>query len=143
MVCYKSIIVNTLTVIVIALDGDNSNIILKHESFHIWESYFKGYLLSSHYFLILTNEGVSLLNLQRGHESQKLIQDCNQKNVIVHSIQECDYLKIRPTNHLHITYSLDQTQINIKILDSFKSLKKQDAEIIEVYSILIEQLNLQ
>lgn len=64
-------VVNTLNVIVIALDGDNSDIILKHESFHIWELYFKGYFLSSQYFLILTDEGVSLLNLQRGQETQK------------------------------------------------------------------------
>ena len=52
------------------------------------------------------------------------------------------YLKIAESNHLMMTYSLDQSETKIQILDSFEAKKKQKAEKMEVYSILIEQVDL-
>ena len=41
-----------------------------------------------------------------------------------------------------MTYTLDQSETKIQILDSFEAKKKQKAEKMEVYSILIEQVDL-
>ena len=148
VVSYKSIYVNTYTVIAINVNGEtedshstSSRIVFLHESLHIWESQVKGYLLTSHDFIILTQDGIKALSLART-SSKKTIEDCHNNEVVLHSLQECMYLKIAESNHLMMTYSLDQSETKIQILDSFEAKKKQKAEKMEVYSILIEQVDL-
>ena len=137
VVSYKSIYVNTYTVIVIKVSSAeeekekdshcrSSRIVFLHESLHIWESQVKGYLLTSHDFIILTQDGIKALSLARS-SCKKTIKDCYQNEVVLHSLQECMYLKIAETNHLMMNYSLDQSETKIQILDSFDAKKKQKA----------------
>ena len=69
VLCYKTIYINKFTIFVISLnDGQNNknkdyNVVLRHESFHIWESHIRGCLLPSNFFLILSKEGTTQLSI--------------------------------------------------------------------------------
>ena len=108
VLCFKTIYVNTFTVIVIGLGEGSNNIILRHETFHMWESFVKGLLLPSLDFFILQNQGIKAIKLGY-QEKQRKIKDSNGDKVKMHSLHNCDYLKINPTNHILFTYSLDET----------------------------------
>ena len=69
VLCYKTIYINKFTIFVISLgDGQSHknkdyNVVLRHESFHIWESHIRGCLLPSNFFLILSKEGTTQLSI--------------------------------------------------------------------------------
>jgi hypothetical protein len=70
-----------------------------HESYQLWESPIKGFLLDNHDFLILSKDGINLISLNESHELKK-IKDVNGFKRKIHSLGSLNYLKIEPTNHL-------------------------------------------
>ena len=91
---FKSIGINTYNVIV--LDIITGKPKYWHESFQLWESQVKGFLLSTKYFMILSKQGINLLAL--GHETSRPVFDKDGFPRYIHALGSCDYLKIDPPN---------------------------------------------
>ena len=77
VVCYKSIFINTFCIMVIRLGSENLGqfggyVVFRHESFHIWETQIKGYLLENNDMIILSKDGASLVGLSRSGETKKV-----------------------------------------------------------------------
>lgn len=71
VVSYKSIGINTYNVFVIDLETELIN--YWHESYQLWESQVKGFLLTSNDFLILSKNGINLLAL--GEKASRVVKD--------------------------------------------------------------------
>lgn len=71
MVSYKCIGINTFNVFVI--DIDTKLIKYWHESYQLWESPIKGFLLNTNDFLILSKAGINLLAL--GEKPSRIVKD--------------------------------------------------------------------
>ena len=96
VVSYKSIGINTYNVFVI--DLETSLIKYWNETFHLWESPVKGFLLSTNDFMILSKDGMNLLAL--GYKESRVVKDKEGQKRMIHSLGSCNYLKIETTNHL-------------------------------------------
>lgn len=96
VISYKSIGINTYNVFII--DLDTSLIKYWNESFHLWESDVKGFLLSTNDFMILAKDGMNLLAL--GYKESRVVKDKAGDKRMIHSLGSCNYLKIESTNHL-------------------------------------------
>ena len=96
VISYKSIGINTYNVFII--DLVDSYIKYWNESFHLWESPVKGFLLSTNDFMILAKDGMNLLAL--GYKESRVVKDKEGQKRMIHSLGSCNYLKIEPTNHL-------------------------------------------
>lgn len=71
VVSYKSIGINTYNVFVI--DLKTSLIKYWNETFQLWESSVKGFLLSTNDFMILSKDGMNLLAI--GHKDARIVND--------------------------------------------------------------------
>ena len=72
VLCYKAIYINKFTIMIINIDDSDineSNVVLRHESFHIWESNIRGCFLPSNDFLILSKNGRTLLKIGNDDKS--------------------------------------------------------------------------
>ena len=96
VVSYKCIGINTFNVFVI--DLETKLIKYWHESYQLWESPVKGFLLNTNDFLILSKDGINVLSL--GEKEGRTIKDQDGQRRFIHSLGTCNYLKIEPTNHL-------------------------------------------
>lgn len=96
VISYKSIGINTYNVFVI--DLKTSLIKYWNESFQLWESPVKGFLLSTNDFMILSKDGMNLLAI--GHKESRIVTDKDGKKRMIHSLGSCNYLKIEDSNHL-------------------------------------------
>ena len=96
VISYKCIGINTFNVFVI--DIDTNLIVYWHESYQLWESPVKGFLLNTNDFLILSKDGINLLAL--GEKPARVVQDNEGFDRMIHSVGSCNYLKIESTNHL-------------------------------------------
>jgi hypothetical protein len=96
VVSYKCIGINTFNVFVI--DINTKLIKYWHESYQLWESPIKGFLLNTNDFLILSKTGINLLAL--GEKPSRIVKDVDGLDRMIHSLGMCNFLKIEPTNHL-------------------------------------------
>jgi hypothetical protein len=96
VVSYKSIGINTFNVFVI--DLKTKLIKYWHESYQLWESVVKGFLLPTNDFLILSKDGINMLAL--GEKEGRVVKDNEGQKRFIHSLGSVNYLKIEPTNHL-------------------------------------------
>lgn len=128
---FKQIYVNKYSFIVINLDTDPKTIIFQHQSFHIWETHIRGLLLSeSNDFLTLSKEGIMALSLYK-KKKEKEFRDPNNPSIMrkLHSLQECNYLKVQDSNMLLFKYNLvdNKNNIIIKILEHYSN-RSNDTE---------------
>ena len=101
IVSYKMIGFNTYNVFVIDLKMRYANeCLLKywHESYALWESPTRGFLLSNNDFLVISKDGIQLLAL--GKQEKKVIRDVDGQKRMINSLGSVDYLKIEPRNHI-------------------------------------------
>ena len=100
VVSYKMIGINTYNVFVFDLLDSEMNLIKYwHESYQLWESKVKGFLLSTNDFLILSQDGLNLISL--GETTQKkIIEDSERQKRLIHPLGSLNYLKIEPTEHI-------------------------------------------
>ena len=96
VVSYKAIGINTYNVFVIGIES--KAIKYWHESYQLWESQVKGFLLTTNDFLILSKEGQNVIAL--GEKESRPLKDKEGDDRLLHSVGSCNYLKIEPTNHL-------------------------------------------
>jgi len=96
VVSFKSIGINTFNVLVISLES--RLIRYWHESFQLWESKVKGFLMSTNEFMILSKDGINLISLNK--QRNRIVKDSEGFERSLHSLGSCDYMKLEPTNHV-------------------------------------------
>lgn len=99
VVSFKMIGINTFNVFVI--DLDTKLIKYWHESYQLWESKVKGFLLSSNEFMILSKDGINVIML--GEKKPRVLKDKDGQIRLLHSLGEMNYLKIEPTGHVYFS----------------------------------------
>jgi hypothetical protein len=97
VVSYKCIGINTFNVFVFCLK--TRLIKFWHESFQLWESPVTGFLLPSHDFLIISQQGINAIALGEKTEA-RTIEDAEGFKKKIHSLGSCNYLKIEPEQHI-------------------------------------------
>ena len=91
---FKSIGINTYNVVVLDLLTGKPK--YWHESFQLWESPVKGFLLTSNYFMILSKSGINLLSI--GYKGSRQVLDKDGFPRYIHALGSCNYLKVDPSN---------------------------------------------
>jgi hypothetical protein len=99
IVSYKTMYINTFNCMVV--DLTDKLIIFRHESFQLWESQVRGFLTTkSHDFVILSRDGMCIIGL--GSDDARKYKDQDQRDVMLHSLESTNYLKVEPNNHICI-----------------------------------------
>jgi hypothetical protein len=93
---FKSIGINTYNIIV--LDLESQKIKYWHESYQLWESQVKGFLLSTNEFMKISKDGIDLLSL--GNGTGRVVKDKDGFERYIHPLGACNYIKIEKNNHL-------------------------------------------
>ena len=136
VVSYKCIEINTFNVFV--FDLQTKLIEFWHESFQLWESPVKGFLLPSHDFLIISKLGINVIAI--GQKGERVINDQEGFKRMIHSLGSCNYLKIEPEQHiLFACQYYDDRQICIQ--DQYDN-QNQQTQFEDVYKIKIHEITL-
>ena len=98
IVSYKMTGFNTYNVFVIDLSQESCLLKYWHESYALWESPIRGFLLSNNDFLVISKDGIQLLAL--GNQEKKVLRDMDGQKRMIHSLGSVDYLKIEKRNHI-------------------------------------------
>lgn len=115
IISYKSIYINTQNVIVADISKINQqNLVFSHESFQLWEQKMQAVLLSSTYDLITVSKyGVTCLAL--GDMDKRVINNIGgRKDIMIHSLDSYNFLKMEESNHLHFSQEDSSCQISVK-----------------------------
>ena len=111
IISYKTMYINTYTINVV--DLSDKLVIFRHESFQLWESQIKGFLSSAtHDFVTLSKDGICIVGL--GTEDARQFKDQEQKDVMLHSLESTNYLKVEPNNHILIQDGKEEKLIKIQ-----------------------------
>ena len=109
-----------------------------HESYQLWESQVKGFLLSTNEFMALSKDGINLLSL--GNSAGRVIKDKDGLERFIHSLGSCNYLKIEKDNHLKFACQFyDDRQIWIQ--DQFED-KTGETQFTNIYKIKVSEITL-
>lgn len=92
--------INTFNIFVI--DLDTQLIKYWHESYQLWESPVRGFLLKSKEFMILSKDGIQILML--GNKPPKVVKDKDGDDRLLHSLCEMSYLRVEPSNHIYFQF---------------------------------------
>lgn len=110
VVSYKTMYINSFNCMVV--DLTDKLIIFRHESFQLWESQVRGFLTTAtNDFVVLSKDGLSIIGL--GSEDARKFKDQDQKDVMLHSLESTNYLKVEPNNHILILDVNNETLIMI------------------------------
>ena len=104
---------------VIDLEHGCNKIIVRNESFHMWEHFVKGQLLRTGDFLVLSYKGTQMVRVAP-HLRTKTIKNNLKKFIKLHCLHEFEYLKLNQSNHLLYQYSENDQDVEIKIQDIYK-----------------------
>lgn len=102
IISYKTIYINTFTVVTKDLsdDSDNIGVLSKHESFQLWESNISGMLLTdSKDFLSFSKAGINILAL--GQVPKRKLVDNEGQSKVIHSLDSLSFLKVDKTNYMN------------------------------------------
>lgn len=73
--------------------------IFRHESFQLWEQKISGLLLDHNKdFLIIGQKGLSMMAL--GDHDKRVLKDDMGDDIVVHSLDAYNFLKVDPGNYL-------------------------------------------
>lgn len=104
---------------VIDLEQGCNKIIVRNETFHMWEQFVKGQLLQTGDFLVLSYKGMQAIRLAP-HLRTKTVKDNHKKFIRLHCLHEFEYLKLNSSNHILYQYSENDIDVEIKIQDIYK-----------------------
>ena len=98
IVSYKTIYMNTYNVTVIDItDPKKFKTIFRHESFQLWESPIKGFLVdSTKDYVTLNSNGLSILAL--GSTDKRVHTGNGYQEMVTHSLEQLNYLKVDSKN---------------------------------------------
>lgn len=97
LVSYKSIQVNTYTLMVLDISTEKKWTLFRHETFQLWESQISGFFLNKNKdFVTINRNGVNVYSIGSFHRRSLLGEGSQEK--MIHSLESCNYLKIEKTN---------------------------------------------
>lgn len=112
IVGYKSISVNTYTLMVSDISTEIKWMQFRHESFQLWESKVRGfYLNKNNDFVTINSEGINVYSLGSFHKKPLIGEGAQEK--MVHSLESCNYLKIHKTNQVFYSFAGEVKTIRI------------------------------
>jgi len=82
------------------IDLKTNLIAFVHESTHLWESKVRSCLLKFDDLLILSNNGLRMINL--GNQKQKIVKKADKTEYMLHSISSCNDLRLENSNHIKL-----------------------------------------
>ena len=89
--------INTYNVNII--DLNSKLIIFRHESFQLWESQIRAFLTTlNNDYVMLSKQGISIMAL--GDVEKRKFTDKNGQDVMLHSLESTNYLKVEKNNHI-------------------------------------------
>lgn len=94
---YKAEGINTYNVFVI--DIKTKYIRFWFECYQLYESPIKGFLISSNDFMMLSKDGVNVINL--GSKAAREVRDNTGERRNIRSLGSVNYLRVGETNHIH------------------------------------------
>jgi len=139
VVSYKMIGINTYNVFVI--DLDTKLIKYWHESYQLWESPVKGFLLDSNDFLILSKEGINMIVL--GEKQARVVKDKDGQKRMIHALGSMNFLKIEPTNHIYFAcqfYDDRQVCLQEQYNDTDGNTKFDDIFKIKIHEMTLREI---
>ena len=139
VVSFKMIGINTFNVFVI--DLDTKLIKYWHESYQLWESKVKGFLLSTNEFMILSKDGINVIML--GEKKPRALKDTSGQVRLLHSLGEMNYLKIEPTGHVYFScqfYDDRQVCLQEQYQDQHNNTKFDDIYKIKLFEPTLREL---
>lgn len=103
VVSYKSIYINTYTIIVLDITSDNDKTMLfRHESFQLWESEIEGTLLESNKdFVTINKDGMHVVSL--GSQPRRPLKDGKGVDRMLHSLESMSFLKLDDCNFINFS----------------------------------------
>ena len=112
IVGYKSISVNTYTLMVSDIANEKKWMQFRHESFQLWESKVRGfYLGKNNDFVTVNSEGINVYSLGSFHKKPLAGEGGQEK--MIHSLESCNYLKIDKTNQIFYQFAGETKLITI------------------------------
>ena len=145
MVSYKTIYINTYNVTVMDISNPDveQTTLFRHESFQLWESEVRGFMLTkTHDFITLNKSGLSIIAL--GAIEKKEVVNQSGQEMLIHSLESVNYLKVDRKNF--VLFKCAEEEKVIEIQQEFeKGDKKLDAEETEydlVYGIKLHDITL-
>lgn len=120
---------------------DNSTL-YRYETFHLWES--SAHALIVDYtkdFVIFTKEGMQILNMSQ--VPRKVIRDYQKQKTVLHSLDSPSFLKLEPSNFIHLKYFQDDDR-EIIIYQEYqrKVGTKKETRYDKIYSLRISDVSL-
>ena len=115
VVAYKTIFINTYTIIVLDITSENSKTMLyRHESFQLWESDMSGMLLEKNKdFVSINKDGIHVISL--GSQSRRPVEDGNGVMRMLHSIESMSFLKVDDENFIHFaSQNMNKREVQIQ-----------------------------
>lgn len=105
IVAFKTIYMNTYSVIVVDISTSNHWMLFKHESYQLWESKISAFCLKNNHtdFVVLDNEGISVYGL--GNEDKRIIKSETHQELMLHSFDSVSYLKLDKKNYITFDFS--------------------------------------
>lgn len=135
VICFKSMHINTYNVMLLNLA--TKMIIFRHESQHLWEASVRSVLLKSEDLIILSHEGIRILNL--GLRPKKVVKSQNNTEYMLHPLNSCSDLRLESTNHLKFTHGRNGMVVSVQEQYQDSSL---ETFFDDIYKICIHELAL-
>lgn len=140
---YKMIGYNTYNVVAIDL-VNNCLIKYWHESYALWESPVRGFLLANNDFLVISKDGTQVLVLgDRYGQPNKVLTDSDNQKRMIHSLTEVDYLKVENRNHIMFAcqfYEDRQICVQEQYKDTDRFTRFNDLFRIKIHEITLREL---
>ena len=139
VVSYKCVGINTFNIFV--FDLHSRLIRYWHESYQLWESTVKGFLLGTNDYLVLNKDGINMVAL--GNKGSQVLKDKDGLLRLVHSLGSADFLKIEPTNHLLFAcqfYDDRQIWLQEQYNDGEGQTNYEDIFKVKIYEITLREL---
>lgn len=135
---------NTYNVFVIDLQHEDKLIKYWHESYALWESPVRGFLLTNNDFLMISKDGIQLLAIGRG--DNRVIKDSDGQKRMIHSLGSLDYLKLERRNHIYFSCQFYndrqiwvQEQYHDKVENDKGEVTNGETHFKDIYKIKLEE----
>ena len=135
---------NTYNVFVIDLQHEDKLIKYWHESYALWESPVRGFLLTNNDFLMISKDGIQLLAIGRG--DNRVIKDSDGQKRMIHSLGSLDYLKLERRNHIYFSCQFYndrqiwvQEQYHDKVENEKGEVSNGETHFKDIYKIKLEE----
>ena len=137
---YKMIGYNTYNVVAIDL---KNNYLIKfwHESYALWESRVRGFMLANADFLVISKDGLQVLVLS--DKKEKMLTDSEGQKRMIHSLCSVDYLKLEDRNHILFAcqfYDNRQICVQQQYKDAAGFTKFNDLFRVKIHEITLREL---